>query len=143
MSNGMYWQGGKWYNSAGAQILSTPALATKAAPQPDVQRWEVVEHEGYTGKVITRDYFMTEDDALDFYERRKSMNRFAGVGDRWTHYWSYPRQVTVSASARVHHYVACGALCPTGKHQCNEGKSVEDPHPTHFFYCECTEIGEN
>jgi len=52
--------------------------------------WIVEEHEGYTGKLIDTRRFTEESEAQEFYHARRNMNKFAGVGGKFTHYWTFP-----------------------------------------------------
>jgi hypothetical protein len=134
-----------WTQSTGWLQDGVPVTNSPEPQRPPtlVKRFVVEEHEGYTGKVVGRDYFLSMDDALLYQTKRKNMNKVAGIGGKWTHYWSYPREVEVPSDLRIRaEYEECGSICPTGQHTCNDGVRVEKPHKTHFFYCDCTEIGE-
>jgi len=136
---GMVWEYGRGWRPAQVAAISSPSPG--ATPTQTRKLWEVVEYEGYTNKPVKRDYFATFEEAEHFQRERVSMNKFAGVGGRWTHYWSYPREVETTAGITSRYFV-CGARCPSGNHVCNQGELVEDLHPHHFFYCDCTEVGE-
>jgi len=55
--------------------------------------WKVTEFEGYTNREVASYLFDTEQEALDFWNHRRSANRFSGVGGQWKHYYSYPEEV--------------------------------------------------
>ena len=54
--------------------------------------WIVSEYEGYTDKLLETWEFANEAEALEFWQRRVDMNKYAGVGGKWKHYFSYPQQ---------------------------------------------------
>ena len=66
--------------------------------------WIVKEYEGFTHRLIDTKSFQTEEAALDHYNQYRSLNLVAGVGGRWRHYWSYPREIKEGPKAAINPY---------------------------------------
>jgi len=54
--------------------------------------WIIEEREGYTDKLVQRIRTKTEKEALDLFHKLVQANKFAGVGGKWRHYYTYPRE---------------------------------------------------
>ncbi len=55
--------------------------------------WIVEEREGYTDRLIHADKFPTFEEAKKYWDQRRLMNNFAGVGGKWKHYFTYPQEL--------------------------------------------------
>jgi len=58
-----------------------------------MSKFKVEEHEGFSDRLIKVNTFPTQEEALKFWEQMRQMNRFAGVGGRWKHYYTYPEEI--------------------------------------------------
>jgi len=54
--------------------------------------WIIEEHEGYTDRLVKTERFKTQEEAIERWDTLRSMSRFAGVGGKWKHYYTYPEE---------------------------------------------------
>ena len=82
-----------WLPRSQIGIVPSPVPTERAKPAMEEEGdWIIKEYEGYTDKLVKTRRYKTEAEAKANWERFTRGKRFAGVGGKYRHYFSYPAQ---------------------------------------------------